>query len=416
MTTFAAMFAGGGLKSIGAIQADYSPVLAIEFDPALASCYAENLGDKHLRVEDVRHTPDSVYRAINGVELLMASPPCTRASIANANAGESDMDGELAEAVCRAIRLSQPRCVMVENVQGYRSFAAYRRITDCLDALGYWWVDEVVNSADFSVPQTRRRLILRASRDGFLPPLNRTHSEKGGNGLLPWNGWYGAVEDLLPDCPETDLAPWQKARLPDELKTMLVQSGNASRDMTILDEQEPCSTVPAAVEKAPYRAVLVDTFNSFRESSAMEESEPSFTIKSGHMRRPITTPCAILVEGTPVGDRPPTRSVGGEPSMTVNAGGGGRVHRAILCPPNGECYQPKEAMEPSGSIAANHGSGKYRAIIPGIRIVSLTPRCLARFQTLPDWYQLPAKKSLACQIIGNGVPCTLSRVVCESFK
>jgi len=34
----------------------------------------------------------------------------------------------------------------------------------------------------------------------------------------------------------------------------------------------------------------------------------------------------------------------------------------------------------------------------------MTPRALARFQTFPDWYELPDTKSLACRIIGNAVP------------
>jgi site-specific DNA-cytosine methylase len=40
----------------------------------------------------------------------------------------------------------------------------------------------------------------------------------------------------------------------------------------------------------------------------------------------------------------------------------------------------------------------------GRRVVQMTPRCLARFQAFPDWYELPESKSLACRIIGNAVP------------
>ena len=39
------------------------------------------------------------------------------------------------------------------------------------------------------------------------------------------------------------------------------------------------------------------------------------------------------------------------------------------------------------------------------RVVSMTPRALGRFMTLPDWYVLPEKKTLASKIIGNGFPC-----------
>ena len=44
-------------------------------------------------------------------------------------------------------------------------------------------------------------------------------------------------------------------------------------------------------------------------------------------------------------------------------------------------------------------------------IVSMTPRALARFMSVPDWYTLPAKNSLAATVLGNGFCCLLSEVI-----
>jgi len=49
------------------------------------------------------------------------------------------------------------------------------------------------------------------------------------------------------------------------------------------------------------------------------------------------------------------------------------------------------------------------------RIVKITPRGLARFQSVPDWYQLPENESLACKIIGNGLPPLMYEVIARSF-
>jgi len=54
--------------------------------------------------------------------------------------------------------------------------------------------------------------------------------------------------------------------------------------------------------------------------------------------------------------------------------------------------------------------GRMKASSRG-RVVRMTPRALARFQTMPDWYELPEKRSLACKIIGNGVPCLMMQKV-----
>ena len=39
----------------------------------------------------------------------------------------------------------------------------------------------------------------------------------------------------------------------------------------------------------------------------------------------------------------------------------------------------------------------------GGRVVTMTPRALARFQSFPDSYVLPDSKTLAAKIIGNAV-------------
>jgi site-specific DNA-cytosine methylase len=57
-------------------------------------------------------------------------------------------------------------------------------------------------------------------------------------------------------------------------------------------------------------------------------------------------------------------------------------------------------------------------LIPALnsaRVVQISSRCLARFQTLPDWYNLPAKNNLACKGIGNGVPCSFAKAIVQSL-
>jgi site-specific DNA-cytosine methylase len=47
--------------------------------------------------------------------------------------------------------------------------------------------------------------------------------------------------------------------------------------------------------------------------------------------------------------------------------------------------------------------------------VKMTPRALARFQSVPDSYQLPESRALASRVIGNGVPWLLAQRVTESL-
>jgi site-specific DNA-cytosine methylase len=45
----------------------------------------------------------------------------------------------------------------------------------------------------------------------------------------------------------------------------------------------------------------------------------------------------------------------------------------------------------------------------------MTPRALARFQSVPDSYQLPDSNALACRVIGNGVPVLVAQAVTASL-
>jgi len=70
--------------------------------------------------------------------------------------------------------------------------------------------------------------------------------------------------------------------------------------------------------------------------------------------------------------------------------------------------------DPMSTLTAGAANQGARACI-GYRIVKLDGRCLARFQSFPDWYKLPKNRSLAGTVIGNAVPPLLMKAVVESI-
>jgi len=154
------------------------------------------------KVEDVD------YSLWGALDYLHASPVCKEYSAAKTNGAEGEGDLSSAAAVVRCLEATQPRVFTLENVGAYQHGQAFRLIVQWLNHNGYMWHAEVLNAADFGVPQTRRRLILRAVRDALLPTLPPP---------VKWVGWYAAIEDLIPSLPESQFAPWQEKRLPQEL-------------------------------------------------------------------------------------------------------------------------------------------------------------------------------------------------------
>ena len=294
--TFATLFSGGGGVDVGLTAAGLQHAWGVEYDAAIAGVAADN-GFAPI-VADVRSVD---YAALPRVDWLHASPVCTRASVANSGATESEDDISMAAAVVRALEAQQPQVFSLENVWQYRTFTSFRNICDTLGRMGYFWTYDHVNAADMGVPQTRRRLILRASR-GLLPMLPQP---------VPWVGWYAAIADLIPTLPESKLAPWQLTRLPHDLGgDVLLDGNNGSSD----------TGAPIMCQAA----------------------QPAFTIASA---RPA-------------------------------------IHRAVL----------------------------------GARVVAMTPRALARFQSFPDTYRLPAQRSLAARVIGNAVPPLLMQRIAEGMQ
>ena len=71
---------------------------------------------------------------------------------------------------------------------------------------------------------------------------------------------------------------------------------------------------------------------------------------------------------------------------------------------------------PSPTVTTAHDATKYRAWLEQGRVVTMTSRALARFQSCPDTYVLPTNNKLASTIIGNGVPCLLSEAIMRQLK
>ncbi len=215
MKTAIDLFAGGGGASIGLKQAGFSVIAAVEFDPQIAEVHHKNHPQTTTIVGDVRLVD---FTRFSGIDHVHGSPPCQSFSMAASKEakdkrianGEQDLIFEWV----RAIAQTRPRTASLENVPPTVNSPLFRKACQKLFELGYWLNWEVYNAADFGVPQTRKRLFLRAIRDNVLGtmPIERAEQtlfgEKYWWGMTPkkqqWVSWYEAIADLIPSLPETE--------------------------------------------------------------------------------------------------------------------------------------------------------------------------------------------------------------------
>lgn len=451
--------AGGGGWTIAAKQAGLRPAWAIEYNAAIAEVHARNLPGQVIvsRIQDV--DPRKLERA----NIATFSPVCTEFSPANAAGEEGEEEISQAEAICRILRYQRPDAVLIENVMAYRKSRSVDILRCCLAELGYWWDENIVNSADYGVPQTRKRFILRARLGGALPPLPSP--------VKAWRGWYNAIEDLIPTLPESKFAKWQLKRLPEQLETVLIDGRNTRTSLnkppTVRAAENPCFTVTAGDGSERHRAFLAEVPPSQLEmsflcpvngehSGVVGAADPCFSLTAHHNQaqiraflvdgqnagrssgkvglyqddRPSHTitsqmkglPRALLVDGVNSGPlaRPNPREAH-QPAMAITTT---QAPRAVLVgdqygSPNTEAERSlclRSADQPSMTVMASDKSAKVRAWLEQGRVVSMTPRALARFQTIPDWYDFTGTTvSLACRIIGNAVPPVMARLLIEGM-
>lgn len=406
MKTFASIFTGGDLAGVGAFAAGLTPIWGVEIDPDIAAVAEMNSKQRMI----VGKAQDVGYSLLESPYWLHASPPCINASVAKQDARETELDLEMAGGVAFAIAKLQPPMFSLENVWKYREFESFKMICAVLESQGYNFRFWHLNSADYGVPQTRKRLILVASRIRKVEKPQATHRQHGDMFLPSWIGWYAAIEDLIHTLPESKFAEWQLKRLPENCKTFLAPS--LSVDVQERDANQPSYTIVAASHIQTPRAFIAHPNADNDWFITRDASEPVFTVKANGNGIPRGF---ILSDQTNSGGAKVTQREIGSPVFTIDTRDSHKVRAFLIDRCNSSNAQVREQLRPSFTTTVY--SPKHQppqAWLEHDRVVSMTPRALARFQSIPDFYKFPEKISLACRVIGNAVPPLLMQRTVEA--
>ena len=156
--TFIDLFAGIGGMRIAFERAGGHCVYSNEWNKYSQKTYFANFGEQ----------PDGDITKVNAADIpdhdiLVAGFPCQPFSVCGARKGFADERGDLFFELARLAEARHPKYWLAENVPGLldhdggRTFAAILRE---MEKLGYFVEWQVLNSADFGVPQARKRVYL----------------------------------------------------------------------------------------------------------------------------------------------------------------------------------------------------------------------------------------------------------------
>ncbi len=156
------LFAGGGGLAIGMEQAGLESILLNEMDKHACDTLRYNRPDWNVIEGDISQV--DFTQIDKDVDVLTGGFPCQAFSYAGKSLGFEDTRGTLFFEMARAIKETQPKVFLAENVKALSTHDDGRTldtIKGVIDELGYELVEpRVLKAIFYKVPQKRERLIL----------------------------------------------------------------------------------------------------------------------------------------------------------------------------------------------------------------------------------------------------------------
>jgi len=151
------LFAGAGGLDKGFEKVGFNVVWANEYDSTIWKTYEEN-HSAPLDRRDIRQIESGEIPDCDGV---IGGPPCQSWSEAGALRGIDDARGKLFFEFIRILHDKKPKFFLAENVSGMLSVRhreAVQYIVRMFESAGYTVYIELLNAADYGVPQDRKRV------------------------------------------------------------------------------------------------------------------------------------------------------------------------------------------------------------------------------------------------------------------
>ena len=216
-------FSGCGGSTRGFADAGIEPVLAIDWDSDAAATYRLNFPETTFLERDILSlSVDEVEEALpprgEAIRLFAGCAPCQPFSGHRHGPTALDKRSFLLLEFLRFVKASNPELIFVENVPGMQRLSTSRGpLAEFVDEVSktHDVSVDIISSADYGIPQTRRRLVLVASRLGPIKLPLPTHGLEAGEPHSTIRDWIGSLPPIEAGQEDSDISNHRAMMLSD---------------------------------------------------------------------------------------------------------------------------------------------------------------------------------------------------------
>ncbi len=184
------LFAGAGGLSKGLEEAGFDIIWALDYEKHCKPTYDHN-HDCELNIEDIREIdPSTLEISPKDVDFIAGGPPCPTFSVVGRSkinsidnrSNTKDKRHQLYQDFLRFVKYFEPDSFVMENVSGMLSAENEegKNVVDVIkkemEELGYHVEYQLLDAADYGVPQNRERLFFIGSKNDNVPDLKKWRS------------------------------------------------------------------------------------------------------------------------------------------------------------------------------------------------------------------------------------------------
>lgn len=206
------LFSGAGGFSLGFDNKGFQNVFSVDIEPSFCETYNHNFPSHNLIQKDICNVTDAELKYLkeyDEIDVVIGGPPCQGFSIAG-NIGRKFIDdprNKLFKEFVRVVKVVEPTYFVMENVArlyNHNKGSTRKEIINDFENLGYKVECKILNSADYGVPQVRKRVIFIGTKNSQKILFPKKEVDK-----------YVTVKEALSSYPK--LESGQESKIPNHI-------------------------------------------------------------------------------------------------------------------------------------------------------------------------------------------------------